>query len=475
MRDLVRDGHGKVEIDANKQPAGFPLRTIAARILDVRDNRIKDSERFASLPIEWKPAKQSGWSLIGAYHSGGRTFEAKPLYHLAAQVVRYGPWTLDHLPHARFGKLMTPDRLEIESLRQIRQRLRDYKDTKSVGRPLSIGVFGPPGSGKSFGVQQLTEEIFGEASWFPFNLSQFTSPQDLIGAFHLLRDRALTERTPVAFWDEFDSENMFWLRHLLAPMQDGKFQDGDLNHSIGRCVFIFAGGTSSTFDEFAKPRAGGKGSTEQRTADREFSLKKGPDFASRIDTFINVLGPNQRQLANRYGRPQVDDSDVAFPVRRALLIRHFLKRGEREYIDIDRGLLHALLRTRDYRHGSRSVEKLIEALRGGANGDVRRSSLPPAGQLGMHVDITDFMSLMEQHTRAPTALPKGYEVEKIADKIHTEWRAASLADGLIIHPRYDKEYEYLGPHEQGDNISAARRMPEVLAMIGLEVIKVGGG
>ncbi len=168
MRELIRDGHGKIEIDANKQPDGFPFRTIAARILDARDNRIKDAERLASLPIEWKPAKQPGWSLIGAYLSGGRTFETKPLYHLAAQVVRYGAWTLDHLPHARFGKLMTPDRLEIESLRQIRHRLRDYRAAKSAGRPLSIGVFGPPGSGKSFGVQQLTEEIFGEASWFPF-------------------------------------------------------------------------------------------------------------------------------------------------------------------------------------------------------------------------------------------------------------------------------------------------------------------
>ena len=305
----------------------------------------------------------------------------------------------------------------------------------------------------------------------PFNLSQFTGPADLIGAFHLLRDRALTERTPVAFWDEFDSENMFWLRHLLAPMQDGKFQDGDLNHSIGRCVFIFAGGTSSTFEEFEQPRAGLNGSKEQLAIEREFALKKGPDFASRIDTFINVLGPNQRRVPNRHHRLRPDDSDVTFPVRRALLIRHFLGRGDRDHIDIDRGLLHALLQTKDYRHGSRSVEKLIEALRGGANGIVRRSSLPPAGQLGMHVDVAEFFSLMEEHTQPPTPPLNRCDIKKIATKIHAEWRTTSLADGLLIHPRYDKEYDKLGKDEKDDNLSAAERMPDVLAMIGLEVIK----
>ena len=33
----------------------------------------------------------------------------------------------------------------------------------------------------------------------------------------------------------------------LAPMQDGRFQHGQLNHSIGKCVFVFAGGTSLSF------------------------------------------------------------------------------------------------------------------------------------------------------------------------------------------------------------------------------------
>ena len=77
-----------------------------------------------------------------------------------------------------------------------------------------------------------------------FNLSQFQDAPDLNGAFHQVRDLALAGLTPVVLWDEFDSRDLHWLQYLLAPMQDGRFQDGQLNHAIGKSVFIFAGGTS---------------------------------------------------------------------------------------------------------------------------------------------------------------------------------------------------------------------------------------
>jgi hypothetical protein len=63
-------------------------------------------------------------------------------------------------------------------------------------------------------------------------------------------------------------------------MQDGAFQDGQINHPIGRSIFVFAGGTSTTMAAFDQ------GPTNA------FKDVKGPDFISRLKGFINVLGSN---------------------------------------------------------------------------------------------------------------------------------------------------------------------------------------
>lgn len=62
--------------------------------------------------------------------------------------------------------------------------------------------------GKSYG-----EEII--------NASQFSNPEDIIGALHQVRDEVLNGKLPFVFWDEFDSKEYLWLQYLLAPMQDG--------------------------------------------------------------------------------------------------------------------------------------------------------------------------------------------------------------------------------------------------------------
>src|SRR5450756_1903090 len=104
---------------------------------------------------------------------------------------------------------------------------------------------------RSFGVKALAKGILGsKVPFLEFNLSQFKSPDELIGAFHRVRDAVLRGITPVAFWDEFDSQSYTWLQYLLAPMQDGAFQDGQITHPIGKCIFIFAGGTSPTLQGF---------------------------------------------------------------------------------------------------------------------------------------------------------------------------------------------------------------------------------
>ncbi len=101
--------------------------------------------------------------------------------------------------------------------------------------------------GKSFGTKEIAKEVVGAKTPFlEFNLSQFKGVEELIGAFHQVRDKVLEGDTPVVFWDEFDSGSYRWLQYLLAPMQDGKFQEGQITHPIGKCIFVFAGATSIT-------------------------------------------------------------------------------------------------------------------------------------------------------------------------------------------------------------------------------------
>jgi hypothetical protein len=222
--------------------------------------------------------------------------------------------------------------------------------------------------------------------------------------FHQVRDKVLQGKLLVVFWDEFDARDLAWLQYLLAPMQDGTFQEGQITHPIGKCVFVFAGGTRSRFEDFGVPpedllkaiaeakTAGATATLEKLEAQRhsvnaDFIPKKVPDFKSRLARYINVLGPN----------PATDGNDITYPVRRALLLRVHLGVGPNESPSIDPGLLAAFLEIDQYRHGARSLEKIAEQVRlASRTGEFTRSDLPARSQLDLHVDADRFLSLVER-------------------------------------------------------------------------------
>lgn len=213
-------------------------------------------------------------------------------------------------------KLRTVDRAEIESFRSIKNLMLEYLEDPNPKRPLSIAVFGPPGSGKSFGVTEVAESIApGRVERREFNVAQFGSVADLVSALHKVQDIAVSGNIPLIFFDEFDSGfegKLGGLKYLLAPMQDGTFLDGETMHPIGKAVFVFAAGTSTAYEKFCR----------EGLDDSGFQDAKGPDFVSRLRGYVNILGPNP-----------VSEGDHFSMIRRAMLLRSLLERKAKHFFD----------------------------------------------------------------------------------------------------------------------------------------------
>lgn len=470
MHDLLDRGHGR----AAEAGAGFPAKRLAGAITEVTCRYARNVfsaeavTRPVSCTIPGAPAAPAScWSLMHEALKAQGQGCPEPAWDLAGLVAQRGPIALGSLPHLSIGKLTSADREEIEALRVLRRLIEDYKGDTSRTKPLSIGIFGPPGAGKSFAVKAIAEALVGKDQWMEFNLSQFKveSAEDLIGAFHQVRDRVLKGQTPVAFFDEFDSREYRWLQYLLAPMQDGAFQEGQITHPVGRSIFVFAGGTSRTFASFGPPEGAGE-------AYQVFKMAKGPDFKSRLDGFLDVLGPNRRDIVRlspdgtRY-ELDADACDVFYPVRRAFVVRGEFGCKPTDRLDIDPGVLRALLRVGKYRHGARSLSKVIEPLRAGLPGKIRRSLVPPRQQLALHVDADEFLASCRRAGGPTEEAPLETAArELLATAIHETWRALGKEGGWLA-TEDDVDFPGADDYKKDSSRAAAERVPKTLALIGL--------
>ena len=305
---------------------------------------------------------------------------------VAQRIVIAGTAELNaHVPVCHYGNLSTVDKDEIENYYTIKTLLDDYiylydhTEGTEMPRPLSIAIFGAPGAGKSFGVKQIAKSC-GRFAISSLNLSMVDSPSELFEALHEALQRGKDE-IPLVFFDEFDSElngtARGWLKYFLAPMQDGEYSLNGKLYQVNGAVFAFAGATAESFNGFLP-------SDEEE--DAAFRMVKGTDFVSRLKGILNIKGPNPSS-----------ETDRSHLIRRAMLLREQIIHKisgiydpEGGLVNISRGVLSALLTVSEYRHGSRSLEFILDMSRLTETSRFTSSCLPPAQQLDIHLDVEDF-------------------------------------------------------------------------------------
>ncbi|MDR1185727.1 MAG: ATP-binding protein [Coriobacteriales bacterium] len=267
------------------------------------------------------------------------------------------------IPHLRFGNSLVYTRREIEEFRVVRNAFRTYIKDAATEHPISFCVFGPPGAGKSFVVRQIEREVRKEVAteFIECNLSQMENERDLLRIYHRVRDTGLQGQLPIVFFDEFDAQKdgqpYYWLKQFLAPMQDGKFYENGVTHYLGRAILVFAGGINKSWELFR----------ERAEKDRE---AKGLDFLSRIRGYIDVSGlnPEDDKAADFPfdAAGELDKEAVELCVRRAILLRAIIElkiglHGQNDnYLPVDDAVVDAFVFVKEYRHGSRSLQTIIE-------------------------------------------------------------------------------------------------------------------
>ncbi len=372
---------------------------------------------------------------------------------------------LKQAPVAQYADLQTYDRRETENYRALYALFLDYLSQPKPPRPLSVAVFGPPGAGKSFGAKMVAKALgqMGGArkiETLTFNLSQYQTPEQLYDAFHLVRDLVLRGRLPLVFFDEFDTslaeKDLGWLRYFLAPMQDGEFLDRGTPHPIGPAIFLFAGGTSHTYADFAKA-----------TDNTDFVAAKGPDFLSRLRGTLDVPGLDLDAPCDVYGPVDALPCEAAILLRRGGILAYQLADKAPNLRDSDGALhisptvLRALLSLPSFHHGNRSFEALLDMSRLPGAAVYTPSILPAADNVELHANSKHLQQLL-----APDYADAR---ERLAQVIHEAYLNKRREDPAGMNDNTDAlaPWSTLGDELKSSNYEQAEHIAVKLRAAGL--------
>ncbi len=286
------------------------------------------------------------------------------LHHLKEEVSWQKGFEEFRLFHV--GNLRTTDPAELDQVITLQNVMDSYVSKETFQRPLCIGVFGPPGSGKSFSVKEVVRVISNKLDtnpfdFFEFNMTQFDGPEEINSAIEPIRASVARSKVPIVFWDEFDcrydNHEFGYLRYFLPSMQDGVTYVHGTPYYIGRSIFVFAGGVKSSW-------AGMEELLSQKDPQAAQLVKtlKIPDFMSRLRVVLDIDGIeiDDSLLQESATEEQLEDLHRIL-LKRAFIIAHQMDTHWKKAARKTSGLLLRLLLAH-YKFGARSIEAVIEAL-----------------------------------------------------------------------------------------------------------------
>ncbi|RVD82802.1 uncharacterized protein DFL_007213 [Arthrobotrys flagrans] len=323
------------------------------------------------------------------------------------------------IPTAQFGRLVLVDRHEIESFRIISNVLRDYIDLPQT-KPISIALFGPRGAGRSYAAMEMGRTLLNgrKVSKFRMDLTQISTPMDLIPIFHSIRDCNLEGGFPLVYINGFDTpvpgSPLLWLFHLLTPILHGRFIDNGESRPIGRAIFFLGSINFKTYQKFQNQLGGGS---------RGLTPPRSEEFLGCLHGYVNILGPDC-----------VGEHDRLYPVRRAVILRELLEKREPKLkvdgkFSIDESVLDGLLLVPSYRQGIRSLKSIVAMSRLNGAHQFERAALPPAGQLDLHVNSDEFLRYLDGKVLAESVR------EHLAQNIHMAYLKKRFSMGMSDEDR----------------------------------------